>query len=155
VQRTIAPSPTAISAPSALAAIALPAVSPTNPLIQWLGSNLVQAATQSIDGEPSMDKTVNLAIPFDLLLQAIASLSPADKQRLRQCLDADADASTGQAIPSTSQPLPPEQITLHQALKASGLVKSVRPLAAITQNTFQPVPIQGLALSQTILDERR
>ncbi|NMF86267.1 hypothetical protein [Nodosilinea sp. P-1105] len=36
-----------------------------------------------------MDKTVNLAIPFDFLLQAIASLSPADKQRLWDFLDSD------------------------------------------------------------------
>jgi hypothetical protein len=36
-----------------------------------------------------MSKTFNLAIPFDFLLQAIAKLSPADKQRLRQFLDAD------------------------------------------------------------------
>ncbi len=35
-----------------------------------------------------MSKTFNLAIPFDFLLQAIAKLSPTDKQRLRQLLDA-------------------------------------------------------------------
>ncbi len=36
-----------------------------------------------------MDKTVNLAIPFAFLLQAIASLSRADKQRLWEFLDSD------------------------------------------------------------------
>ncbi len=34
-----------------------------------------------------MSKTFNLAIPFDFLLQAIAKLSPADKQRLWEFLD--------------------------------------------------------------------
>ncbi|MGB3308984.1 MAG: hypothetical protein WBG32_16010 [Nodosilinea sp.] len=36
-----------------------------------------------------MSKTFNLAIPFDFLLQAIAKLSPADKQRLWEFLDTD------------------------------------------------------------------
>ena len=102
-----------------------------------------------------MSKTFNLTIPFDFLLQAIAKLSPADKQRLRQCLDTDADTSTDQAIPLPSQPLPPEQTTFHQALKAFGLVKSVRPPAAISPNNFQPIAVQGESVSQTILDERR
>ncbi len=102
-----------------------------------------------------MSKTFNLTIPFDFLLQAIAKLSPADKQRLRQCLDADADTATDQAIPLPNQPLPLEQTTFHQALKASGLVKSGRPPVAISQNNFQPIPAQGKAVSRTILDERR
>ncbi|MBE9140557.1 hypothetical protein IQ254_25720 [Nodosilinea sp. LEGE 07088] len=36
-----------------------------------------------------MSKTFNLAIPFDFLLQAIAKLSHADKQRLWEFLDSD------------------------------------------------------------------
>lgn len=102
-----------------------------------------------------MSKTFNLTIPFDFLLQAIAKLSPADKQRLRQCLDADANTSADQAIPLPSQPLPLAQTTFHQALAASGLVRSVRSPAATPKNNFQPIPVQGQAVSQTILDERR
>ncbi|MEA5452389.1 hypothetical protein VB780_27700 [Leptolyngbya sp. CCNP1308] len=100
-----------------------------------------------------MSKTFNLAIPFDFLLQAIAKLSPADKQRLRQCLDAD--TSTDQAIPLPSQPLALEQTTFYQALKASGLMRTIRPRAAVSQNNFQPISVQGESVSQTILDERR
>jgi hypothetical protein len=102
-----------------------------------------------------MSKTFNLAIPFDFLLQAIAKLNPADKQRLRRCLDADADTPTDQAIPLPSQPSPVEQTTFHQALKASGLVKSVRPPAVTPKNNFQPILVQGESVSQTILNERR
>jgi hypothetical protein len=102
-----------------------------------------------------MDKIVNLEIPFDFLLQAIAKLSPVDKQRLRQILDADTDTSIDQAIPLPSQPLPLKQAEFHQALKASGLVKSVRPPAALSQNNFQPIAVQGKSVSQIILEERR
>ena len=42
-----------------------------------------------------MEKTVNLAIPFDFLLQAVAKLSPADKQRLWNFLDTDLHDSDG------------------------------------------------------------
>ena len=45
-----------------------------------------------------MSKTFNLAIPFDFLLQAIAKLSPADKQRLRQFLDTDLHDSAGKTL---------------------------------------------------------
>lgn len=45
-----------------------------------------------------MSKIFNLAIPFDFLLQAIDKLSPAAQQYLRQCLAADADTATDQAI---------------------------------------------------------
>ncbi len=102
-----------------------------------------------------MSKTFNLAIPFDFLLQAIAKLSPADKQRLRQCLDVDAEPPIDQAFSLSSQPVTVEQVRFHQALKASGLVSSVRPPAVIPQNNFQPIPVQGESVSQTILDERR
>ncbi len=102
-----------------------------------------------------MSKTFNLAIPFDFLLQAIAKLSSTDKQRLRQFLDADADTATDQASLLPSQPLPLGQTTFHQALEASGLIKSVRPPAATPRSNFQPIPVRGQAVSQTILDERR
>jgi hypothetical protein len=102
-----------------------------------------------------MSKTFNLAIPFDFLLQAIAKLSQADKQRLRQFLDTDADTSPDLALPLASQPSRLEQTTFHQALEASGLVRSVRPPAVKPENNFQPIPAQGEAVSQTILDERR
>jgi hypothetical protein len=36
-----------------------------------------------------MEKTVNLAIPFDFLLQAVAKLGPDDKQRLWDFLNTD------------------------------------------------------------------
>ena len=45
-----------------------------------------------------MSKTFNLAIPFDFLLQAIAKLSPADKQRLWEFLDTDLHDSTDEAF---------------------------------------------------------
>lgn len=45
-----------------------------------------------------MSKTFNLAIPFDFLLQAIAKLSPADKQRLWEFLDTDLHDSTDEAL---------------------------------------------------------
>jgi hypothetical protein len=62
---------------------------------------------------------------------------------------------TDQATPLPSQPSPVEQTTFHQALNASGLVKSVRPPAVTPQNNFRPIPVQGESVSQTILDERR
>ena len=62
---------------------------------------------------------------------------------------------TDQATSLPSQPSPLEQTTFHQALKASGLVKSVRPPGVTPPNNFQPIPVQGEAVSQTILDERR
>ena len=49
-----------------------------------------------------MNKTVNLAIPFDFLLQAIAQLNPTDKQRLRDFLDSDLHDSA-------DEPLDPEE----------------------------------------------
>ncbi|MFQ4135326.1 hypothetical protein PGN35_003315 [Nodosilinea sp. PGN35] len=64
-------------------------------------------------------------------------------------------AETDQATPLSSQPSPLAQTTFHQTLQASGLVKSVRPPAVTPQNNFQPIPVQGEAVSQTILDERR
>lgn len=45
-----------------------------------------------------MSKTFNLAIPFDFLLQAIAKLSPADKQRLWEFLDTDLHDFTDEAL---------------------------------------------------------
>ncbi len=62
---------------------------------------------------------------------------------------------TDQAIPLSSQPSHREQTTFHQALKASGLVISVRSPAVTPSNNFQPILAQGEAVSQTILDERR
>lgn len=44
-----------------------------------------------------MSKTFNLTIPFDLLLQAIAKLSLADKQLLWEFLDTDLHDSTDEA----------------------------------------------------------
>jgi hypothetical protein len=45
-----------------------------------------------------MSKTFNLAIPFDFLLQAIAKLSPADKQRLWEFLDTDLHNSSDETF---------------------------------------------------------
>jgi hypothetical protein len=45
-----------------------------------------------------MSKTFNLAIPFDFLLQAIAKLSHADKQRLWEFLDTDLHDSTDETL---------------------------------------------------------
>ncbi|MGB5973178.1 MAG: hypothetical protein WBG38_07655 [Nodosilinea sp.] len=45
-----------------------------------------------------MSKTFNLAIPFDFLLQAIAKLSPADKQRLWEFLDTDLHDSADETL---------------------------------------------------------
>lgn len=45
-----------------------------------------------------MSETVNLTIPFDFLLQAIAQLKPDDKQRLWEFLDDELhDDETGDA----------------------------------------------------------
>jgi hypothetical protein len=60
-----------------------------------------------------------------------------------------------QATPLPSQPSPLAQTIFHQALKASGLVKTLHPPAVTLQNNFQPIPVQGESVSQTILDERR
>jgi hypothetical protein len=45
-----------------------------------------------------MSKTFNLAIPFDFLLQAIAKLSPADKQSLWDFLDTDLHDSAADTL---------------------------------------------------------
>lgn len=45
-----------------------------------------------------MSKTFNLAIPFDFLLQAIAKLSPVDKQRLWEFLDTDLHDSAADTL---------------------------------------------------------
>lgn len=45
-----------------------------------------------------MSKIFNLAIPFDFLLQAIAKLSPADKQRLWEFLDTDLHAAAADTL---------------------------------------------------------
>jgi hypothetical protein len=50
-----------------------------------------------------MSKTFNLAIPFDFLLQAIAKLSPADKQRLWEFLDTDLHDSADEILDSDEE----------------------------------------------------
>jgi hypothetical protein len=42
-----------------------------------------------------MENTVNLAIPFDFLLQAVAKLGPDDKRRLWDFLNTDLHDSDG------------------------------------------------------------
>ena len=129
-----------------------------------------------------MSKTFNLAIPFDFLLQAIAKLSPADKQRLWEFLDTDLHDSTDDTLDpgeeaevaaayaeyqagefvtldeytaQQAQHQSPEQVIFHQALASTGLVGPTQPSRMTTDNNFQPILVQGEAVSQTLLDERR
>ena len=69
----------------------------TIPLLS-LGQTLAQPSIPGADGASSMSKTFNLAIPFDFLLQAIAKLSPADKQRLWEFLDTDLHDSAADTL---------------------------------------------------------
>lgn len=48
-----------------------------------------------------------------------------------------------------------EQVIFRQALASAGLVGPVQTPKMTTSNSFQPIPVQGEAVSQTLLDERR
>ncbi|MFH7241699.1 MAG: hypothetical protein ACHWZW_02505 [Spirulina sp.] len=100
-----------------------------------------------------MSKPLTLSISFDLLLQMIAQLDPDDRQRLRALLD---DVNPPVDLPSLPSPPVPNSTAFHRAIEAASLVKSVpTSMGGTPQNSFQPISVQGEAVSKTILDDRR
>lgn len=43
----------------------------------------------------------------------------------------------------------------HRALLASGLVKAIKPPVTLDDANWDPVPVEGTPVSQTIIEERR
>jgi hypothetical protein len=88
-------------------------------------------------------------LSFDEVWEAIKKLKPSQQRRLRKLLD---------ALRSKRQPLSPED-ELGLVLLKDGVIDAIpRPLSEVEDQAFedyQPVPIEGKPLSETIIEERR
>lgn len=89
------------------------------------------------------------ALNFDQVWQAVQSLTPRQQRRLRKLLD---------ALRFVHQPLSPQE-QLQLLLLKDGVIDRVpRPVTEADKQAFQqyePVPIQGKPLSETVIEERR
>lgn len=79
------------------------------------------------------------------ILDAVSKLSPQEKQQVINALvhEVEQDASIEE-----------RQAALHRRLLAEGLIKNIPP-RAVVERDFEPVPIEGEPLSETIIRERR
>jgi hypothetical protein len=88
-------------------------------------------------------------IRFDQVWEAVKTFTPSQRRRLRKLLD---------VLESACQPLTPEAQTQLLLLR-DGLVRRVLPPATEADvrafEEYQPVPIEGKPLSETIVEERR
>lgn len=80
------------------------------------------------------------------ILSEIRKLSPAEKQQVINAL-----LQSEQGPPKTDDE---KRRELHRRLLAEGVIKSIPP-RAVVEPDFEPVPIKGKPLSQTIIEERR
>jgi hypothetical protein len=80
------------------------------------------------------------------VLEEIKKLTPAEK---RQVLDALLELEKDQ--PKTDEE---KRAELYRQLLAEGIIKSI-PTRAVVKRDFEPVPIEGEPLSETIIRERR
>jgi hypothetical protein len=89
------------------------------------------------------------ALSFDQLWQAVQKLTPSQQRRLRKLLD---------ALRFTQQPITPED-ELQLLLLKDGVIDHIpRPLTEAeirASQKYQPVPIEGKPLSETVIEERR
>jgi hypothetical protein len=88
-------------------------------------------------------------INFDQVWEAVKTLTPSQRRRLRKLID---------ALRFKGQPLTPQD-ELDLLLLKDGVIDRIpRPatdLAIKAFEEYQPVPIEGKPLSETIIEERR
>lgn len=81
------------------------------------------------------------------ILNAVSKLSPAEKQQVINVLLHDPE-------PGQDASIEERQAALHRRLLAEGVIKNIPP-REVVEREFEPVPITGEALSETIIRERR
>jgi len=93
---------------------------------------------------------------FHHLLDSVATLSPQQIRQLRQELDSKLATSTADQSQALSEEEAADQ-ELQRRLCEAGVLREIRPARRVATGTdqFQPIPIDGEALSETIIRERR
>lgn len=81
------------------------------------------------------------------ILTEVPKLSPAERKQLLEAL-----LRSEQVAPTLGVDEP--HAALHARLLAEGLLRRIPPRRA-AQRDFEPVPIEGKPLSETIIEERR
>lgn len=81
------------------------------------------------------------------VLDAIDKLSAMEKRQVADALVRDEEADQDASVEE-------RQAALHRRLLAEGIVKNI-PTREIVEREFEPVPITGEPLSETIIRERR
>ncbi len=81
------------------------------------------------------------------VLNAIDKLSATEKRQVADALVRDEAADQDASVEE-------RQAALHRRLLAEGIIKNI-PTREIVEREFEPVPITGEPLSETIIRERR
>ena len=81
------------------------------------------------------------------LIEQVLALPPADKERVRQALDAEMPAAEKGPIP----------LKLLQQLHAAGLISEIKQPTMTSEdfNRFQPIDSPGKPTSEMIIEDRR
>jgi len=82
------------------------------------------------------------------ILEEVSKLSPAERQQVVDALLQDAHPAA-----SEDESVEQRQDALIRRLHAQGVIKNIPNRNA--QRDFEPVPIEGRPLSETIIEERR
>jgi hypothetical protein len=93
---------------------------------------------------------------FHHILDSIAMLSPQQMRQLREELDGKLATSADDQRPALSEEEAGDQ-DLQRRLFEAGVVHEIKPARRIATGTdqFRPVSVEGEALSETIIRERR
>lgn len=81
------------------------------------------------------------------ILNAVSKLSPQEKQQVLNALVHDREVEQDASIEE-------RQAELLRQMLAEGLIKNIPP-RRVVERDFEPVPIEGEPLSETIIRERR
>ncbi|MDQ3257626.1 MAG: hypothetical protein M3R15_27695 [Acidobacteriota bacterium] len=82
------------------------------------------------------------------ILSEVSKLSSAERQ---QVVAAIREMEEGAAVEKTDDE---KRRALHRRLLAEGAIKNI-PTRTVVERDFEPVPIKGKPLSETIIEERR
>lgn len=93
---------------------------------------------------------------FHHLLESLASLSPQQMRQLREELDGRLATVSGDPQPALIEEEAGDQHLQRQLFEA-GILHEIKPARWIATGTdeFKPISIEGEALSETIIRERR
>jgi hypothetical protein len=86
------------------------------------------------------------------LIQQVRLLSPEELEELRKAIDDQARNTSGDGTGSEEA----DEETLDETLLRKGVIQSIPPPAPATaDDDWEPLPITGKPLSESIIEERR